>query len=165
MEIRAVKPEELTEITALCRACTENMNQNGIAQWDEIYPDEATFKRDIEGCSLFAAVLTGSQIAGCVVLNTFQDKEYAQIDWQYTGDKIAVIHRLMVLPKFEGKGVAGKLLTYAQETAKILGFKAIRLDMFTQNPRAVAFYKKNGYTLRGTVEFRKGRFFCAEKQL
>jgi ribosomal protein S18 acetylase RimI-like enzyme len=141
------------------------MNENGIPQWDDIYPSRETFKCDIEQESLFVAFTPGQKIAGCIVLNCFQDEEYKQINWEFTGGKIAVIHRLMVLPEYEGAGVAKDLLAFAEACAGRKGFEAVRLDMFKQNRRAVAFYKKHGYITRGTVQFRKGEFFCAEKIL
>jgi ribosomal protein S18 acetylase RimI-like enzyme len=165
MEIRKAEPSNIIEIDKLCNECTMNLNKNGIHQWDNIYPNTDDFKHDISEGALFVAITPDSGIAGCIVLNTYQDKEYNQINWRFTCGKIAVIHRLMVLPEYEGKGIANELLNYTEKYAGQLDFKSIRLDMFSENPRAIAFYKKQGYIKCGVVQFRKGLFVCAEKQL
>lgn len=164
MDIRKAEPGDLTAVLELCAACTEYMEQSGISQWDACYPNREVFERDIAQGALFVAQADG-KVIGCIVRNTYQDEEYAEIPWQYTEGKIAVIHRLMVLPAWQGAGVSRALLTFAEESAAREGYAAVRLDYFTRNPRAIGFYRKCGYQQRGTVRFRKGEFLCAEKRL
>lgn len=165
MKIRKATQNDMPGITELFKACTKNLIANGILQWDEIYPSAPVFARDIEEGSLYVTVEPDGEISGCVVLNSYQDNEYKQIQWKFKCGKIAVIHRLMVLPKRESVGVGSSLLLFAENTAARQGIQAIRLDMFKDNPRAVSFYRKHGYFLRGMVQFRKGSFICAEKKL
>ena len=99
----------------------------------------------------------------CIVSNEHQDPEYKEVKWNYDSEKIAVIHRLMVHPKHEGKGIAQDLVRYIEKLAKEAQYGSIRLDVFANNLRAVRFYKKRGYEVAGKVIFRKGEFFCCEK--
>lgn len=69
----------------------------------------------------------------------------------------------MVHPNYEGKGVAGSLIKFVEKLAKENGYTTIRLDVFSENTRAVNFYKKLGYRVSGKVNFRKGEFLCCEK--
>lgn len=163
--IRRAGVPDLDGLLELCRSCTKHLDESGIPQWDELYPNREVFEGDINAGSLYVAVLPDGRIGGCIVLNFHQDEEYKTIDWQFTEGKIGVIHRLMVHPALEGNGIARSLLSYAETLAKEQGFAALRLDMFALNPRAGALYEKNGYITRGTVRFRKGEFFCAEKLL
>lgn len=165
MEIRKATSADMLEIISLFKTCTNNLISIGIEQWDEIYPNTALFEQDIIDGTLFLAVDLNGKILGCIVLNTHQDKEYNQIEWKYDCYKIAVIHRLMVLPEFESKGIGSSLLQFAESYAVSRGAQAIRLDMYKYNQRAISFYLKHSYILRGTVSFRKGLFICAEKDL
>lgn len=149
----------------MCQNCIANMIEKGILQWDELYPDAGILEEDILQNTMFTATDTFENILGCIVLNTCQDEAYQTIDWQYTKAPAAVIHRLMVTPAAEGTGVAHQLLAYAENIAFLRGFGSIRLDVFSENPRAVAFYEQYGYGFRGSVQFRKGLFYCAEKEL
>ena len=52
IQYRKATLENLYEIMELIKSAIINMNQAKIYQWDEIYPDEATIKYDIENNDL-----------------------------------------------------------------------------------------------------------------
>jgi|AGTN01.3.fsa_nt_gi Acetyltransferases len=140
-----------------------HMRQNGIEQWDEIYPSEAVLRADIEGGEMH--VLTrGGELLSAVVINARQDAEYAGGDWR-CGDNAAVIHRLCVHPKFQRQGIARATMRHAERLISGWGYGCIRLDAFTQNPYALRLYESLGYRKAGEVMFRKGRFILFEKEL
>lgn len=158
--------KHLQGIMSLCKDCSQNMMNNSIDQWDDIYPNREIFLNDISNESLFLVVSDDQEeIMACIVLNDYQDPEYREIKWKHDREKTAVIHRLMVHPKHEGKGIARDLVKYVEILAKENKYCAIRLDVFSKNLRAVNFYKKLGYEVAGEVLFRKGQFFCFEKLL
>ena len=166
MEITKASEQHLTEILRLCSDCSQIMKSKCIDQWDEVYPNKEIFQNDITNNSLYIALIENSkEIIGCIVLNEYQDPEYKDIEWSFNQGKIAVIHRLMVHPKFEGKGIAGNLIKFIEELAKENGYTALRLDVFTQNLRSINFYKRHGYKISGSVNFRKGEFLCCEKMI
>jgi len=141
------------------------MMNNSIDQWDDVYPNREIFLNHITDNSLYLVVSADQEIMACIVLNEHKDPEYEEIKWKYNEGKSAVIHRLMVHPNYEGKGIAKELVEYAERLAKENQSCSIRLDVFTQNHRAVKFYKNLGYEMVGKVVFRKGEFFCCEKLL
>lgn len=159
------KPEELEAILELTRACGRHMRENGIDQWDENYPDLNSLKRDIETNTLFA-FRENDAIVGIVVLNESQDPEYGEINWSTRqSDRNIVVHRLAVSPDHQGKGIARKIMDFAEEWAKENDYDAIRLDTFSQNPRNQRFYKNRGYTELGSVylSYKKEHpYFCYE---
>ncbi|AHF06426.1 GNAT family N-acetyltransferase [Desulfitobacterium metallireducens] len=167
MKILEASENCIDAILTLCKNCSEHMIDQGIDQWDEVYPNKAVFLEDIRTKSLF---LAGSpniseHIMGCIVLNEHQDPEYEMVNWQYTSEKIAVIHRLMVDPLYQRQGIAQHLMSYAENVASERKYGAIRLDTFIENEPAIRFYKKRGYEAVGNVFFRKGKFLCFEKRL
>lgn len=162
--LKTAQPHELDGVVGLCKACVADMLAHGIDQWDEIYPDRPTFERDIRLGEMTVASING-EIVGCIVLNTEQDPEYDEVAWRYRPERVAVIHRLMVRPDYQGKGVARLLIEHAEEAARAQGFLAVRLDAFSQNPVAVPMYQKRGYGICGTITLRKGIFYCLDKAL
>ena len=140
------------------------MRRDGIEQWDEIYPTEKGLLSDIESGSLFVAAFDDA-IAGLVVLNEFQDPEYAGVPWTIDGGRIAVVHRLMVDPLCQGRGVASELMLFVERRAREQGYHAVRLDAFTQNPAALRLYQGLGYHDAGAMRLRKGWFRGFEKAL
>ncbi|MMZ70294.1 putative acetyltransferase [compost metagenome] len=69
-------------------------------------------------------------------------------------------------PKYQGRGIALKLMNFVDESCKQAQYTSIRLDVYSGNQRAVEFYKKLGYAIRGEVTFprRELPFFCMEKE-
>lgn len=55
------------------------------------------------------------------------------------------VWRLYVSCKAQKKGIGSKLLEFAEEKAKSLGYKIIVIWAFTENYHALTFYKKHGY--------------------
>lgn len=166
MEIIKALEKDIDEIIRLCKDCSRNMVDNLIDQWDDVYPNKEIFLNDVRNDSLYIAVSDNQEeIEACIILNEYQDPEYKEIKWNYDSDKIAVIHRLMVHPKHEGKRIAHDLVRYIEKLAKENQYGTIRLDVFTENLRAISFYKKLGYEVAGRVTFRKGEFFCCEKPI
>lgn len=159
------KSEELDEILALTKACGKHMRENGIDQWDENYPDLDSLKHDIETETLFA-YRDGVKVLGIVVLNEKQDPEYAEINWSTSdSDRNLVVHRLAVHPLHQGRGIARKLMDFAEDWAREHEYDAIRLDTFSQNPRNQKFYKNRRYTELGSVflSYKKEHpYFCYE---
>ncbi|SHN57913.1 GNAT family N-acetyltransferase [Desulfitobacterium chlororespirans] len=166
MDIIPASEKHLERVCRLCRSCSAHMFSNQIDQWDEIYPDRKVFLDDIRSESLYLVLddESGEAIA-CIVINEEQDPEYKEVSWQYERERIAVIHRLMVHPQYEGRGIARQLIRYVEELAQSRKYEAIRLDVFAKNPKAVSFYHQLGYQIAGKVRFRKGEFLCCEKLL
>lgn len=162
--IRIGKIEDVESVVNIIKAATLDMESKNIHQWDEIYPDKAVINEDIVNGNLYVNVEDGITNA-LIVLNEDQTEEYGDLSWKYTPEKQLVIHRLCVDPKAQGGGIARKLLKYADDFAVKNGYGAIRLDAFTQNERALRLYEKNGYEKVGSVQFRKGEFYCYEKNM
>ena len=83
---------------------------------------------------------------------------YLKINWGKTQtvpqNKSAVeIERIYVLPEFQGKDVGKQLYNKALEIAQQKNAEFMWLGVWEENPRAISFYKKNGF-----VEFDKHIF-------
>ncbi|WP_320051957.1 GNAT family N-acetyltransferase [uncultured Acetobacteroides sp.] len=162
--IRQSKKRDAAKLMAVVKAASSAMLAKGIDQWDEIYPNSDVLKDDIGKGELFVLEENGA-IKGMVVLNEFQDKEYADVCWALTEGRQLVVHRLCVHPDYQGVGVGKRLMAFAEDYAQRNGYSSIRLDCFTQNPASVALYERLGYAKAGTVTFRKGVFYCFEKAI
>jgi GNAT superfamily N-acetyltransferase len=163
--VRAATPQDIEALCALLSACIAEMSSNGIDQWDDVYPTQATILADLVAGTISVAELTAPEVVASVVLNEYQNPEYDGIPWTITGGPVAVVHRLMVHPAQQRRGLAMFLMRFVEARARALGYAAIRLDAFLKNPRALRLYEGLGYRRAGTVMFRKGPFACFEKAL
>lgn len=166
MNILRAEKKDLTSIMELIRKCVAAMNNNGIYQWNDSYPNKDIILEDIVKRELFIFKID-SNIAGIMVINEEQSPEYSEVLWSINSAKILVLHRLAVHPDFQREGVASALLNFAESTAKNEGYTAIRLDTYSKNPMALKLYEKHGYIKVGQVYFegRKDPFYCYEKEV
>jgi ribosomal protein S18 acetylase RimI-like enzyme len=164
MDISPGNRGDLTAVMDLVRDCISYMESQGIHQWDELYPNCKVFEKDLGKRLLYLAKEEEGQCLGMVTLHDYQPAEYALVKWQFVTDRFMVIHRLAVHPHFEGQGLAKRLMEFAEEKARDGGYEAIRLDAFTENPRALGLYNRLGYRNAGTVTFRNRLFLCFEKK-
>lgn len=149
-------------VMELLDAAKEDMAQNGIDQWDELYPSIADVGEDIKEGTL-TLVKQGKNLTAVYTINKKQDSAYKFGDFKDNSDNYVVLHRLCVSPKCQGMGIAAGTLAHIDEQAKKEGWSSIRLDVFTKNPRAVKLYENAGYRYAGDAYFRKGKFLLMEK--
>lgn len=164
MEFRPAKQEDIEEICKMVAAAILHMREQKIFQWDEIYPTKEDFLEDLQENTLFVGEIEG-EIAVTFTVNRTCDPEYGDGDWRYPDLTYRIVHRLCVHPRYQGKGIAGRALAYMEETLRNKGVGAIRLDVFSKNPAAIALYTGHGYERRGVAVWRMGRFYLMEKRL
>ena len=162
-EYRKATTNDLEAIDDLVRAAIETMEENGIFQWDDLYPVREDFQKDIDEGQLYVGLAHG-QMAVVYALNQTCDEEYENGRWQYRDEAFYVIHRLCVNPSFQNKGIAKSTLLHIEKQLTERGVHVIRLDVFSNNPYALRLYRSMGYLEVGHADWRKGRFFLMEKR-
>jgi GNAT superfamily N-acetyltransferase len=163
--IKAASPRDLDEVMRLIRSAVATMSEAGIEQWDEVYPDRATIAADEAEGALWIAADEAGRIVGMIVLNDFQNVEYVGIDWTIAAARVGVVHRLVVHPSVQRRGLAVEMMQFAERKAQELGYDVIRLDAFEHNPTALRLYQRLGYHDAGCVRLRKGIFHCFETRM
>ncbi len=89
----------------------------------------------------------GSEVIGYLKLN------FGSTQTEIKDDKAVEIERIYVLKEYHGKSVGQLLYQKAMEIAKQINADYVWLGVWEENPRAISFYKKNGF-----VEFDKHIF-------
>lgn len=165
-EIRKAMSNEIGEIMELTAKCVQVMQAGGSDQWDDSYPNREIISSDIEQGTLYVCI-DNDAIAGILVLDENQSELYHNIQWVQEQGPHLIMHRLAVHPEVQGKGIARKLIAFAEEHATISGYTSIRLDTYTKNTRALAIYPNLGYERRGEIFFpgREASFPVFEKVL
>lgn len=166
MVIRLGTLEDVAGVMGLVRRVVPLMRAMGNLQWDDAYPNDGVFARDVALGQMWVAEREGV-IAGVAAITMDQEAEYAQVGWDMTQPAV-VVHRLAVAPAYRGAGIAGKLMEQAEVVARERGIVMLRVDTNTENPATLRLFPKLGYVLAGEIglEFRPGlRFLCYEKRL
>ncbi len=139
-----------------------SMQEKGIDQWDELYPNSADIAADIAAGDLWVGEEDGNLICTFAV-NHECEEEYDLCPWQFPGEPYIVVHRLAVNPKYQRQGVAVEAMKLVEKNAKEKGIKTIRLDTFYSNPAATSLYESLGFKVIGFAHWRKGKFQIMEK--
>ena len=127
------KPEDTEKVFSIFSAAIKHMEEDGIHQWDEIYPDKQIISEDISKNQMYIG-FKDEKAAVCFVLSEECDEEYKNGKWLLPNAKFCVIHRLCVSPDFQNHGIAAETLKYIENLCKSQGYDSIRLDCFTENP-------------------------------
>ena len=166
MHVEQAMHDDAVRVMETISHCIRHMQENGVFQWDALYPDLQVIREDIHIGSLFVIRQDGFCVAS-VTLNDSQPEEYGSVKWNCAGGRALVVHRLCVHPHWQGRGLARHLMHFTEIFATDRGFSCIRLDAYTGNRHAVALYERLGYCTAGELFFprRELTFACFEKAL
>lgn len=162
--IRSATKEDIEEILKITKSCAAHMIEKDIFQWNEYYPNEQAFLKDVARNELYV-LEKGETVIGSITISTIMDEEYVPISWLTPNSKNVYIHRLAISPNFQSKGFAQKLMDFAESYAKENNYVSVRLDTFSKNERNQKFYEQRGYKKLGEIYFPKQSehpFYCYE---
>ena len=165
IKIELATLNELDRVKEIAEACAKNMIENNIFQWNDKYPSREIFKEDIKNKSLYVSKIN-QEVVGCIMFSFRKDDVYKTVNWITEDEYNLYIHRLAVDPIFQKRGIARKMMDFAEDFAKSNNYISVRLDTFSQNPRNNKFYKSRGYIKLDDVYFPRQSefpFHCYEK--
>ncbi|MFD0964351.1 GNAT family N-acetyltransferase [Pseudofulvibacter geojedonensis] len=163
-EIIKATNNDVDELLTVTQACAKHMIENGIYQWNELYPSKEAFENDVDLHQLWV-IKDGKRVIGSIVITEVEDEEYHDIEWLTESGNTVYIHRLSIHPSYQGQGLAQRLMSFAESYAKQKKYNSVRLDAFSQNKRNNTFYQKRGYQQLGDIYFPKQSehpFHCYE---
>lgn len=161
--IRKATLEDIQDIMEIIKQTIVEMNAYNNYQWDENYPQEEDFIRDIQREELFV-IERKRKIAGFVCINKAEPVEYNGLNW--TLDKAAVVlHRMSVYTAYRRSGIGMELMKFADEVALKSNLKYIKTDTYSINKNMNSLFVKCGYNLVGEIRFlgKEKTFYCYEK--
>ncbi|OKL41103.1 GNAT family N-acetyltransferase [Pontibacter flavimaris] len=101
--------------------------------------------------SAFYFALLGTDVIGYLKLNVGQSQT------ELKDDSALEIERIYVLKEFHGSRVGQRLFEQAIQTARQKNLDYVWLGVWEENPRAINFYRKNGFVAFGKHTFRLGQ--------
>ena len=107
-----------------------------------------------EGCDLSAKTLctqSGSKIiTGFISDTAVAAMMFSDHDPEFWPDiprgKSTFVHKLTVLPDFQGMGLAHEMLDHAADLTRAAGIQAPRLDCAADRPKLCSVYERAGYS-------------------
>ena len=133
---------------------SEHNNENMNKYMDKSFSAEKLGSELHNGDSEFYFAVLEGKVIGYLKLNSGQSQT------EIKDEKALEIERIYVLQEYHGKKVGQLLYAKAIDTAMQMFADYVWLGVWEENPRAISFYKKNGF-----VEFDQHSFmFGDDKQ-
>lgn len=163
--IRKANMNDLEKIMKIIKSTVEEMKDYNNTQWDDNYPSDEDFVSDIKKQDLYVEEMDG-EVAGFICLNYEEPKEYADLNWS-SDKKAMVIHRMAVNPSFRKKGIASKLVDFAEKLAEKNSVSYLKSDTYSVNSKMNALLTKCGFIKIGEMSFlgKEKSFYCYDKIL
>lgn len=161
--IRLARQEDLDEVMAFVGEVIKQMNAQGNFQWKSDYPTRQHFSEDVEHKSLYVFTID-ERVVGVVAHTLDFCEEYGQVCDNSIPSIVS--HRLAVNPQFQGRGIAKKLIAYADQLCPEKHVNCIRGDTNIQNIPMQRVFEQLGYKNMGNISLalRPGlTFVCYEK--
>lgn len=159
MPTRLATDRDLDAVEALYAAvCVDMEGAPYDVEWRTgSYPTREGLAARIEASELLVIEDAGAIVGACVVDNA-DDPAYAVVPWgvDVPQSEVGVLHLVAVDPAHRGRGLAGALVEDAISLARERGFKALRLDVWTNNDAAVRLYERHGFVDRGVFTLAYG---------
>ena len=159
VQVSKIKKEEILQLQEIGRQTFyETFSQSNTEENMKNYLENSfslskiTDELNDENAEFYFAKI-GKKIIGYLKLN------FGQSQTELKDDKALEIERIYVLKEFHGKKVGQILYDKAIEIAKQKNADYVWLGVWEENPRAINFYKKNGF-----VEFDKHIFKLGEDE-
>lgn len=142
MDLRLASMDDLSQLKAMYKKIVENMIENNIHIWDEIYPCEF-FGDDIENNRLYVLIENNEIVAAFALCHSNMGEDCVQ--WENKQDKALYMNRLGVNVNYLRKGFGKIVLDFAIGLSREKEAKYLRLFVADTNKPAIDFYVKNGF--------------------
>ncbi len=142
MKFRIAVVQDLPQLKEVFSAIVQNMNENGVPIWDEVYPCEF-FADDIENGFLYILEDKGTIVSAFSLSAKNEGADF--IAWENKEAKAMYIDRFGVNICYSKKGIGTRMLQQAVELAKEKGASYLRLFVVDCNRPAITLYLKNGF--------------------
>ncbi len=153
--IRLAVGEDLDGVAEGYEALLRHEEQHGsTTNWKRgLYPTRAFAENALREGTLYVLQENG-QISASMILNHKQAEDYKKIAWAYpAGEQEAlVIHTLCIPPSQARRGLGRKMVAFALQRARDLGYAAFRLDTASSNKPAQRLYETCGFRYAGRAE-------------
>lgn len=121
-----------------------------------VYPGKESIERAILQGVQYGCFSDGKAV-GAFILNEDPQGVYEAGEWitDAKEGEYLVIHTLASDPEMYRTGIGRQMVTYAIQTAQMLGKKAVRLDVVPSNEPARKIYEKMGFRFAGEKDLKR----------
>lgn len=155
IEIRQASKDNIKLIEYLYLKKIDQLANKNIIQWDKEEVLWKELKKSYEPENFYLVYVGNIAVGAFVIVD--HDPTYWRIDLP---KEALYIHKVMVLDEVEKQGVSDQILTFFKQQGKKQGYDVVKLDVREYKNKLRAFYERNGFQLKETVDLGKGYLTC-----
>lgn len=122
--------------------------------WSTEYPDETDIRSDLAREALYCMRGADGRILGLISVDA--DESCAALPQWSKAKRAAELARLAVIPEYQNRGLARRMILSVTEILKQQGYDAVHYLVSPENKKALASYAKLDFAYRGEA-FLYGR--------
>lgn len=158
MEIRKSTLNDIADMVKIYQSARKAMAEMGLDQWQGETPNADTALEDIKNG--YSVVCTDNgEVVATAAIYVGDEITYKKMDtgaWLVDSEIYGIVHRIAVSPTQKRKGLAIKLMEYAQKITIESGVKSIRCDTHKDNIPMQNTMKKFGFEYCGEITILDG---------
>ncbi|MBR6706221.1 MAG: GNAT family N-acetyltransferase [Clostridia bacterium] len=132
--------------------------------WNEDYPGPETIAADLKRQGLFVMKNAAGEIIAAISVE--EDADVDRLDcWTPSLLPGGEYARLAVLPAWQNRGLARRMVVHILEVLKQRGFKSVHILVNRDNITAIRSYAHIGFRVAGECRMYDQHFLCYEKPL
>ena len=144
MKIRVTEERDLPAVMEILRQAQAYFKVQGIDQWQDGYPDEATIRQDIQNGTAYLVELDGI-VAACATIAFTPDENYTTM----------VSGQWLIDDKLKGRGIAGWILEQAEYLCRQRGVESLKIDTHQDNTSMRRLLEKQNYQYCGVIQLHR----------
>ncbi|MFI3114968.1 MAG: GNAT family N-acetyltransferase [Clostridia bacterium] len=154
---------DFPKIMEIINSAKKHLKDQGINQWQQVYPNEETIEQDFN-ISKGYVLVDGDDILAYVYIDFDIDPDYNVIEGAWKNDgNYGSLHRVAMSGKHRGKGLSENIFKLACEIGKAQGVLSMRIDTHEDNKKMQHVLQKNGFEYCGIVYVRGLKRMSFEK--
>lgn len=165
MKIIYAQENDALEIMEIINGAKKHLNEQGIDQWQNGYPNIERIKDDIlaqKGCIL----VDNKEIMAYFLAEFDGDKDYENIDGKWETERNSVVlHRVAMSVKHRGQGLSKHIFLQVAKMCLEKNVEGIRIDTHEDNKKMQHILKKNGFEYRGIVYVEGKKRMAFDKKI
>lgn len=150
MALRKATIEDLVRVLEIKEEVVPLMQASGNTQWSDEYPGAQKFKEDLHNQSLHVFEEDGT-VKGFAVVDNEHPYPYDDIPWELTRADSRALHRMAVDPRYQGQGIAAKMMRAIENMLVGRGVKGIHTDTSLENAKMQYQFEKNDFEFKGKL--------------
>jgi GNAT superfamily N-acetyltransferase len=140
MQMKDYKFGEKDDAFFVIFSVAKNLKEKGVQLWNPDTLEKQNLFNKLQSNEIITGYIDNKVVAAMTL--TFYDPEFWPEIKQ--GDS-SFIHKLSVLPEYQGFGIAKQMVDFADSIAHSKGVKFSRLDCASDRPKLCNFYEELGY--------------------